>query len=127
MAQIYAAIFSEGNIPTPFEKPFSPPATKRRRLQVSPGSLRTVNSALADVIRKGTLKGMDVRKEGLEIRAGKTGTATHQGGRYCTHGWNVISFSYRNEDYLLLSFVEKGSGAKEARILSEKVLRSLGD
>jgi cell division protein FtsI/penicillin-binding protein 2 len=126
IAQIYAAIFSGGNIPIPFEKPFSPPPLKRR-LQVSPGSLRIVNSALADVIKKGTLRGMDIKKNGLEIRAGKTGTATHRGGKYGTHGWNVISFRYRKADYLLLSFVEKGSGAKEARALSEKVLRSLPD
>jgi cell division protein FtsI/penicillin-binding protein 2 len=126
IAQIYAAIFSEGNIPTPFEKPFSPPPSKRR-LQVSPESLRIVNQSLADVIRKGTLRGMDVKKSSLEILAGKTGTATHRGGRYGTHGWNVIGFSHRNADYLLLSFVEKGSGGKEARALSEKVLRSLGD
>lgn len=126
VAQLYAAVFSCGLTPVPHEKPFFPSANGRR-LSVSPESLRIVNSALSGVIKGGTLKGFDIKNGAVELCAGKTGTATHIGKKYRTHGWNVIHFKYNGEGYVLVSFVENGSGAKEAKDLSKTVLQNLND
>lgn len=58
----------------------------------------------------------------LEIRGGKTGTATMVRQKYLTHGWNVILFRYDGEPYVLVTFVEKGIGGREAKQLSSLIL-----
>ena len=122
IAQIYAGIFS-GNPPIPFE-PSLAPAKKEAPLRFSAKNLELVKDALTDTVETGTLKRV-TSTQSVQIIAGKTGTATIYGKLYKTHGWNVIYFAFRNRKYILVSFVEKGSGAKESLSLSEIIIANL--
>ena len=76
-------------------------------------------------LHHGTLKEIIITNANIEMVAGKTGTGTHYKKKYATHGWNVIYFQYKFKKYILVSFVYKGSGSKEAMKLSKLVLNEL--
>ena len=78
--------------------------------------------ALKGVVEEGTLKDLEYNRSNVIVLGGKTGTATHRGRHFLTHGWNVILLEYRGRPLVLVSFVKKGSGGKEARKLSEAIL-----
>ena len=121
-AQIYAGIFS-GSAPIPFEPPFMS-AKRETPLRFSAKNMELVKNALADTTEGGTLKKL-TSPPSVQIIAGKTGSATIYGKLYKTHGWNAIYFAFKNRKYVLISFVENGSGAKEALSLSEIILANL--
>lgn len=73
-----------------------------------------VLSTLSRSFYDGTLKELKISNKTITLVAGKTGTGTQWGRKYTTHGWAVIIFDYMNERYVLVSFVMKGSGSKEA-------------
>jgi len=122
IAQIYAGIFS-GSAPTLFEPPFAP-AKKETPLRFSAKNLELVKNALTDAAKTGTLKKL-TSPPSVQIIAGKTGSATIYGKLYHTHGWNVLYFAFRDRKYILVSFTERGSGAKEALALSKIILTNL--
>ena len=121
-AQIFAGIFS-GSPPVPFEPPFAP-AKKETPLRFSAENLEFVKNALSDTVKTGTLKEL-TSSPSVQIIAGKTGSATIYGKLYKTHGWNAVYFAFKNRKYILISFVETGSGAKGALALSKIILANL--
>ncbi|MCL1911792.1 MAG: penicillin-binding transpeptidase domain-containing protein [Leptospirales bacterium] len=122
VAQIYAGIFN-GSPPVPFEPPLAP-AKREAALRFSEKNLELVRNALTDVTLTGTLKKL-TSPASVQVIAGKTGSATAYGKLYKTHGWNAIYFAFMGRKYILVSFVEMGSGAKEALALSEIILANL--
>ena len=124
VAQLYAAVFSGGSMPVPFERPFEGNA-KRARVDVSSAGLRFVSSALRKVFKEGTLKKLGRERFNAEILSGKTGTATRYREKYGTHGWNALLLEIQGKEYVLVTFVEKGSGSGEALELSRTILRNL--
>jgi cell division protein FtsI/penicillin-binding protein 2 len=121
IAQLYAGIF-HGAFPVPFEAPFTS-AQNSLSVNFSAENRTLVKQALADVVQSGTLKKIGAFPF-VKILGGKTGTATIYGKLYETHGWNVICFKFKERDYILVSFVEKGSGAKKALALSSVILQN---
>lgn len=119
-AQIYAAIFAHGQIPTPFERPIIPPRSSKT-LGFSAENINFVYETLKDVVTSGTLQKLPAI-ENIKVLAGKTGTATILGERYRTHGWNILHISHGSKQYVLVSFIERGSGPKEALVLSSITL-----
>ena len=123
VAQLYGALYAG----TPFLSPFRgnlPP------LQIAPFSLRRENrefllSALGGVIREGTLhRALNLDFSPLILEGGKTGSATRPGERYATHGWNVILFQKSGRKLVLVTFVDRGTGADEAARLSASLLEA---
>jgi len=101
---------------------FSPPEFKKK---VPASTCRFILKGLRDVVEEGTLKKLAADNRDIEIIGGKTGTATLYGQRYRTHGWNVVLFRYRKMSCVMVTFVARGSGSRQARELSEIVLRGL--
>ena len=124
-AQIYSAIFANGRIPIPFERPL-PPSNLNRNFFFSSKNINFVYAALRDTVKEGTLKNLSGGDK-VTILAGKSGTATIYGERYRTHGWNILHIGHNNKEYVLVSFVEKGSGSKEALRLSSILLENIAD
>ncbi len=123
VAQIYGAIFADTPILKPILKgetpqqvnPFPYPDTLRKKIQ----------QALRLTIKEGTLKNIHLQNTSIQILSGKTGTPTREGKKFTTHGWNIIYFKKGDNPYLLVLFVEKGSGKKEALELSTIILNIL--
>lgn len=100
----------------------SPEETKKR---IPDDTRRFLLEGLKRVVQEGTLKKLVSNNREIDLIGGKTGTATWFGERYRTHGWNVIFFRYRKSNYILVTFVMRGSGGGAARELSEIVLNHL--
>ncbi len=123
VAQIYGAIFAETPILKPILKgempgqvnPFPYPDTLRRKIQ----------QALRLTVKEGTLKNIHLQNTSIQILSGKTGTPTREGRKFTTHGWNIIYFKKGDILYLLVVFVDKGSGKKEALELSTIILNAI--
>jgi cell division protein FtsI/penicillin-binding protein 2 len=124
LAQCYSALFTGSPLLVP-----SRDGTARTAgdVSVSRSSRERISAILSDVVRKGTLREISVKRSDLRIIAAKTGTATHSGKKIARHGWNVVEFEYHGKKMLLVSFVMNGSGSKEAARLSEIVLDSWKD
>ncbi len=121
-AQIYAGIFSGGKIPVPFQPPYKPDSSASC-LPFSKADIKKIYKSLEECVRYGTLKGL--KMPGMpEIAAGKTGTATVYCGRYRTHGWNAVHIRHKNRDYVLVTFVLRGSGSKEALHYSQEIINT---
>ncbi|MBP9162070.1 MAG: hypothetical protein KBF99_02765 [Leptospiraceae bacterium] len=123
LAQIYGAIFSDTPILMPILKGETPK-------QVSPfpysdSIRRKIQQALRLTVKEGTLKNVHLQNTSIQILSGKTGTPTREGKKYTTHGWNIIYFKKGDNPYLLVVFVDKGSGKKEALELSTVILNIL--
>lgn len=99
-----------------------PEETKKR---IPDDTRRFLLEGLKRVVQEGTLKKLVSNNREIDLIGGKTGTATWFGERYRTHGWNVIFFRYRKSNYILVTFVMRGSGGGAARELSEIVLNHL--
>lgn len=123
VAQIYGAIFAE----TPILKPILKGETPGQ-VNVFPYSdsiRRKIQQALRLTVKEGTLKNMQLQNTSIQILGGKTGTPTREGKKFTTHGWNIIYFKKGDNQYLLVVFVDKGSGKKEALELSTIILNTL--
>lgn len=120
VAQIYGAIFSDTPILIPILKGETP-----RQISPFPHSdsiRRKIQQALRLTVKEGTLKNVHLQNTSVQILSGKTGTPTRDGKKYTTHGWNIIFFKKGDNPYLLVVFVGKGSGKKEALELSTVIL-----
>ena len=104
---------------------FGPIPPKEEGLLVSGRNRNILAQALRGVVEEGTLKGLKHNRSYVTILGGKTGTATQRGRHFLTHGWNVILLEYRGRPLVMVTFVKKGSGGKEARRLSEAILSLL--
>jgi cell division protein FtsI/penicillin-binding protein 2 len=93
-------------------------------LAVSPATRSFILSALSETVKTGTLKGL-LSARGVRVIAGKTGTATQYRKKYMTHGWAVVYFEYQNVRYVLVVFVERGTGPKDAKIFAGELLNAL--
>ena len=123
LAQIYGAIFSDTPILMPILKGETP-----RQISPFPYSdsiRRNIQQALRLTVKEGTLKNVHIQNTSIQILSGKTGTPTREGKKYTTHGWNIIYFKKGDNPYLLVVFVDKGSGKKEALELSTVILNIL--
>jgi cell division protein FtsI/penicillin-binding protein 2 len=123
VAQIYGAIFAD----TPILMPILKGETPR---QVSPfpysdSIRRNIQQALRLTVKEGTLKNIHLQNTSIQILSGKTGTPTREGKKFTTHGWNIIYFKKGDNSYLLVVFIDKGSGKKEALELSTIILNSI--
>jgi len=123
VAQIYGSIFSDTPILMPILKGETP-----RQISPFPYSdsiRRKIQQALRLTVKEGTLKNIHLQNTSIQILSGKTGTPTREGKKYTTHGWNIIYFKKGDNPYLLVVFVDKGSGKKEALELSTIILNIL--
>jgi len=102
-----------------------PKAVMQYSLNIQKNNFEYIYHSLEQVVTNGTLRSLKIKNGNVKILAGKTGTATHYQKKYATHAWNVIYFQYKNQRYILVSFVRKGMGSVEARLLSEVVLENL--
>ena len=84
-----------------------------------------IKEALRLTITEGTLKNLHLKNTSIQILGGKTGTPTQDGGKFQTHGWNILYFQKGDTPYLLVVFIEKGSGKKEAMEVSTLILNLL--
>ena len=123
VAQTYAAFFENTPLLSPYEG--DQKIKSRFPLEISYSHRDLISETLGQVFINGTLKDISIKNEKVQILAAKTGTGTHYKKRYTTHGWNVIYFCIRNKNYIMVTFVYKGSGMKEAGKLSEIVLNQL--
>ncbi len=124
MAQAYAALFEGSPQLRPYRNEGDGPAAQYP-LSLQPAHRKLILTALSRALYDGTLKGLNVKNRRVRLIGGKTGSGTREGGRYATHGWNIIYFEYRGERYVLGVFVERGRGAVEAAELSARLLDAL--
>ena len=118
IAQVYSALF-EG---TPLMEPYSDGTTRvRSEISFREETLTLIRSALAGTVKDGTLSSLRV-PEGCRILGGKTGTSTDLRDKSVHHGWNALWLEKGGKRYLLVTFVVKGSGPKEAAALSSSIL-----
>ncbi len=125
VAQTFSALFAKTPLLIPHEKKRKNKVIKQYSLNISSRTRRFILSTLASVLTDGTLKKLKIRNKKIRLIGGKSGSGTIHKRRYGTHGWNVICYQKKNKKYILVTFVEKGSGANEARKLSEVVLNAL--
>ncbi|MFC1669382.1 penicillin-binding transpeptidase domain-containing protein [Spirochaetota bacterium] len=123
VAQTYAAFFENTPLLVPHEGNTN--AKIQYSLNISFSHRDFIKGALSRVHTEGTLKEMSIKNGDINILCAKTGTATHLKKRLTTHGWNVVYFRLKNINYVMVTFVFKGSGMKEAGKLSETVLNLL--
>mgnify|MGYP003773341981 CR=1 FL=1 len=124
MTQAYAALF-EG---TPQLRPYrdsAEAAAAQYPLSIRPAHRKLILTALSRALYEGTLKGLAVKNGRVRLLGGKTGSGTREGGRYATHGWNILHFEYRGGRYVLGVFVERGRGAVEAAELSARLIDAM--
>jgi cell division protein FtsI/penicillin-binding protein 2 len=124
MAQTYSAVFEGTPLLRPWEGDSGGPR-EQFPLEISRENRGFVLNALAGLLSAGTMKGLALDNPAVTLLGGKTGTGTHAGRKYATHGWNVIYFQYRGERYVMAVFVYRGSGAREAEDLSARILNAL--
>ncbi|MES0489327.1 MAG: penicillin-binding transpeptidase domain-containing protein [Leptospirales bacterium] len=123
VAQTFSAFFSQTPMLAPYKN--DQRVLQQYPLEISIETFRYIFSALTQVPVSGTLKKMKIKNSKVEVIAGKTGSGTHLHKKYATHGWNVIYFEYKNEKYTLVTFVHKGNGSLQARLLSELILNNI--
>ena len=123
IAQIYGAIFAETPILKPILKGETP--EKIYPFPYSETLRGQIKEALRLTITEGTLKNLHLKNTSIQILGGKTGTPTQDGGKFQTHGWNILYFQKGDTPYLLVVFIEKGSGKKEAMEVSTLILNLL--
>ena len=122
-AQTFAALLEGTPLLRPYKKNGRP--EEQYPLRVSPATSDFLRSTLLRVTTQGTLKGLN-SPPGIKLLGGKTGTGTHFRKKFRTHGWNVIYVSINNKTRVIVTFVYRGCGSREARELSESVIRCLG-
>jgi cell division protein FtsI/penicillin-binding protein 2 len=121
IAQNYAALL-EG---TPMMEPYETgEARVRADLPLKKETLQLIRSALSGTVKDGTLSRL-VIPSGCRVLAGKTGTSTVIRDKSLHHGWNALWIEKGSKRYILVSFVLKGRGSKEAAELSSVVLKAL--
>ena len=124
ITQAYAALFED----TPQLRPYrdsAESAAAQYPLSISPAHRKLILTALSRALYEGTLKGLAVKNGRVRLLGGKTGSGTREGGRYATHGWNILHFEYRGGRYVLGVFVERGRGAVEAAELSARLIDAM--
>ena len=121
-ARNYAAVFEGTALLAPHPDERAPHA--EYTLTISPATQSFILSALSETVKTGTLKGLSSAR-GARVIAGKTGTATQYRKKYMTHGWAVVYFEYKNIRYVLVVFVEKGTGPKDAKLFAGELLNAL--
>ena len=121
-AQCYAALFENTPLLQPYEGDGVP--SVRQDLAVSAQARQYIRTALSRTAEEGTLSKVAVPR-GVRILAGKTGTATRCRKKFARHGWNVLWIEANGERYVVVSFVAKGSGPREAAALSSVILDGL--
>jgi len=124
VAAAFGALFARSSILSPFEAPYAG-RVEQYGLAISDATADMVIEPMKETLLRGTLKSLAVDNREVFLLAGKTGTASHVNGKYRTHGWNVILFRFREEKYVLVSFVFQGSGSGQARKLSQCLLEAL--
>ncbi len=124
MAQAYAALFEGSPQLRPYRNE-GDGAAAQYPLALQPAHRKLILTALSRALYDGTLKGLNVKNRRIRLIGGKTGSGTREGGRYATHGWNILYFEYRGARYVLGVFVERGRGAVEAAELSARLLDAL--
>ncbi|PKL39207.1 MAG: hypothetical protein CVV44_10105 [Spirochaetae bacterium HGW-Spirochaetae-1] len=124
VAAAFGALFARSSILSPFEAPYTG-RVEQYGLAISDATAAMVIEPMRETLLHGTLKSLTVNNREVILLAGKTGTASHVNGKYRTHGWNVICFRFREEKYVLVSFVFQGSGSGQARKLSQCLLEAL--
>jgi hypothetical protein len=136
-AQLFLALNHGGRLPVLHEPGRADEAFRASqragspiRLAFGPGDLRMLQFGLGRVAVDGTLAGfrteLDSLSRGrLRIRTAKTGSATPYRHRYGTHAWLALDFGVGQSEFILLSFVERGAGGREARELTRGALTVL--
>ncbi|WP_125169959.1 penicillin-binding transpeptidase domain-containing protein [Leptospira perolatii] len=125
IAQVYAAIPNGSPFLSPFWKEGDLPI-KTEDNEFSKQDQRQVFAILSSVMQNGTLKGfVSESSTGIEMVAAKTGTATKFQKKYSTHGWIASWLRRQGRLYLLLVFVEDGSGGLEARNLASIAIKNI--
>lgn len=121
IAQNYSALF-EG---TPLMEPYEAGnPSVRSDLPLKRESLDSVRSALSATACEGTLAGLKI-PAGCTFLGGKTGTSTALGDKSIHHGWNALWIECGGKRYVLVTFVLKGRGAKEACEFSSEILEAM--
>lgn len=123
IAQIYGAIFAETPILKPILKGETP--EKISSFPYSDTLRGQIKEALHFTLQEGTLKNLILKNTSIQLLGGKTGTPTQEGRKFQTHGWNILYFQKGDTPYLLVIFIEKGSGKKEAMEVSTLILNLL--
>lgn len=121
VAENYSALFEGTPLMEPHE---SGEPSVRSELLLKGESLDSVRSALTGTVTGGTLAGLKV-PAGFRVLGGKTGTSTALGDKSIHHGWNAVWFEHGGTRYVLVTFVLKGRGAKEACALSSEILGAM--
>jgi cell division protein FtsI/penicillin-binding protein 2 len=121
-AQCFAALFARTPLLVPTETGEGSVAAE---LPLSLRSREMVMSVLTEAVRDGTLKNLSIKNRDVRIIAGKTGTATQYRKKFASHGWNAILVEFRGKKFVLVSFVMKGIGSKQAAALSAVILNAM--
>lgn len=120
VAQTFCALFKGSPLLSPFQPPYR--GTRRQYpLRISSDTRNRLKNLLAQALHSGTLRRMKVDHDRVQIIAGKTGTGTHFRKRYATHGWSVVYFKYKRKRHVMVVFVNKGSGSREALDLAMRI------
>ena len=121
IAENYAALF-EG---TPLMEPYTE-GFPRVRFEICfrEETLTVIRSALSGTVKEGTLEKLRI-PAGCSVLAGKTGTSTDMKDKSLHHGWNVLWLEKEGKRYVLVTFVMRGSGSKEAAALSSSILEGI--
>ncbi|MCR9140809.1 MAG: penicillin-binding transpeptidase domain-containing protein [bacterium] len=103
-------------------------------LRFLPHDLSRIRFALGRTAESGTLSGLSRELAGMPAKSGgplrvlaaKTGTATPYAKRYGSHGWLAMQVQSTSgairKQYVLVAFVQTGSGGSEARRLAMRAL-----
>lgn len=121
VAENYAAFFEGTPLMEPYE---SGEPSVRSDLPLKKETLESVRNALTATASEGTLTGLKI-PAGCVLLGGKTGTSTALRDKSMHHGWNALWFERGGKRYVLVTFVMKGRGAKEACDLSSAILGAL--
>jgi cell division protein FtsI/penicillin-binding protein 2 len=124
VAQMFGAVWMDTPLLSPFESRGVPPLMVKQK-EVSGTNLALLHSALNGALHYGTLHKLKCDNPRITLLGGKTGSGTHVDRKFITHAWNAIFFSRDGERYVLVTFVRKGAGAREAGELSRRILNAL--
>ncbi|MDH5656547.1 MAG: penicillin-binding transpeptidase domain-containing protein [Spirochaetia bacterium] len=123
-AQIFGSFFIQKNALIPSENIKANSATAYS-MHYNRSAANDLLKALQAVHQTGTLSSMKITNSRVKILASKTGTGTQYGKIFSTHAWNVIYFQIEGKKRVLVTFVKKGYGGKEAGQLSRLVINHL--
>ncbi len=122
LLQAYSAVANRG----PVYRLWNPgvggsgPPRVVRNVKLQPQTFDLLNSAFIQCVKSGT--GQEAGVPEVHV-AGKTGTATNAHGSRTTHAWFVGYAPAEDPEIILVIFLERGTGARDASPLAGKILK----